>query len=249
MIRVKVLNQMNMETEGWLIDSCEHILEYYEHCQPSISTGVRALLTNSNAKDLRHLFRKNHFGALATMAQYRCEFQGGSLIGNISAVFEQKMDSIRKFVLDGKKIVVNDLGGYCFFDGEYEVVEIPEKFIDYRISKNTKFINLENDPFLERYTEVNIPDKNFSYILNMHECDVNDFKRIFTEFRENGGIGIWQYTTGMDVDQMHLFMIAGIDVGLTEFVFNFNAGMTEYLEEFCDVYKELTHIKFSYKAL
>lgn len=249
MLRIRTNNLMNVELEGWLIESCENILEYYEMQQPSIATGVRALLSSSSSRDLRHLFRHNHFGALATLAQTKCEFSGGSLLGNIAQAFDSKMDAIKVHVLNGRKVLINDLGGYCFFEGDYEIVENPQKFIDYYIGKNTKYINLENDPFLEVYTHKNIPDKDFSWVLNMHECDIDDFKRIFTEFKENGGVGIWQYTTGMDVAQMHTFMIAGLEVGLTEYIFNFNAGIDERIEEFCEVYEKLDHINFTYKEV
>ncbi len=247
MKRIKTNNLMDIETEGWLIESLTDVLEYYAFCQPTISTGVRSLLKSTNSRDLRHLFRANHFGALARMAEVKCEFQGGSLLANIGVVFDQKMESIKKHILDGRKVIINDVGGYCFFNGEYTEVDIPEKFIDYKIMPNSKLINLENDPFLELYTQQNIPDKNYSFVLNIHECDIDDFKRIFTEFKEGGGVGIWQYTTGMDVDQMHVYMIAGLEVGLTEFHFKFNAGWDERLEEFCDFYSKLTHINFTYE--
>lgn len=135
------------------------------------------------------------------------------------------MESIKKHILNNRIVLVNDLGGYCFIDGDYEEIEKPNKFIDYYISDNAHYINLENDPVLEPYTQKHI-GKDYSFILNMHECDIDDFKRIFTEFQAKGGKGIWQYTTGMDVAQMHVFMIAALEVGLTEFVFKFNADLT-----------------------
>lgn len=73
--RVKATNkhgELTIDYEGWIIETAQDFLAYYAYCEPTIRTGVQSILKACDASPdgLRHLFRRNHFGAIANMASF-----------------------------------------------------------------------------------------------------------------------------------------------------------------------------------
>ncbi len=222
------------ELEGWLIQDMQDLTDYVEFMQPEIGNGIRRLIrSNASVDRFDHMVTPDEFGGLLAHAFQLAEMKGGNPLLKIGFLFEDKIKNFAMYLARGEKIIVNDVGGFCFVD-TYTEIEAPKRELHEVINDDTLYINLENDPTLEVYTHKNLfeLDPNFSYVTEMSRITYKEFVGIFTEFKNKGGIGIWQYTTGMDVDQMDTFMRAALQVGLTHFVFNFNMGINWALKEF-----------------
>lgn len=240
-------NAYGLEYEGWLIETLEDIVEYVAMIDPNFRKGIKSLLKTKVTPDRwDHLIRLDAFGGLLAYAFTKCNMSGGNILMSIGSALDVKITNFKKHILLGRKIIVNDIGGYCFLHDEYEVVEHHKKKIEYYIGTG-KYINLENDPILEDYTCEHVP--NCSYILNTYSLTEDELKNVLIEFKENGGIGIWQYTTGTDIEQLYLFMKLGLEIGLTEYIFNFNSGLNDGLIEFINDFKDTNGIKFVYNGV
>lgn len=241
-------NAYGLEYEGWLIEDEKDIIEYFAMIEPNFRKGVQALLKTHVSPDRwDHLARADSFGNLLIHAINKCNISGGSILLTLGTALDQKIAMFKKYIILGKKIIVNDLGGFCFLEDTYNIVNEYQKKIEYYISKEPKYINLENDPILEDYTCSHVP--NCSYILNTFSLSEKELKNVLIEFKEKGGVGIWQYTTGTDIEQLYLFMKLGLEVGLTEYIFHFNSGLNDGLIEFINNFKDTDGIKFEYKEV
>lgn len=140
-----------------------------------------------------------------------------------------------------KGLLINETGG---FNSAYELLEGKEygpsslffegQRLTYTVNKPTTFINLENDPFLERYVVEKLGklDPNFSFVTNLGRFGVDDLTHVFTEFKSNGGTTVFMYTTGTNVQQMYDYVKAAKRAGITTFYFKFNAGINDAIVQF-----------------
>ena len=116
------------------------------------------------------------------------------------------------------------------------------------INENTKYINLENDPKLEKYSENYLKDKdvNYSYITNLSSHTNNQLKAIFKEFISKGGTTVYVYTTGMKIQQMYDYFNTAVDTGLSSFEFEFNSEITTDIKLFIDYAKERAKLTYNF---
>lgn len=244
------VTQNNLSYENRIIvESTGDLLEYFDSIEPEFRAGITALLkTKEPMGRWDHLIRSNNFGSVLAMAVTKTGMNGGNTLFELAKVYDKKLFTMMKYIIDGRVIMINNVGGYCFVstDANVEYITKPSKKIDYFIAKNPNYINLENDPFLEDYT-VNYFQRNnqsLSHVLNSFSLTKDELKEILTEFKSKGGIGVWQYTTAMDIDQLYMFIDTGIKVGLTEFIMNFNAGSNQDIVDLIDHYNKISNIKF-----
>ena len=144
---------------------------------------------------------------------------------------DQKIKNMLDSVQAGETLLVNSVGGYCpFTEGYHKIIEESEYVAirkrTYVINKNTKYINLENDPELEEHTIKYLTsiDPNYSYICELRNYNIEELVEIFKDFQDNGGDTVYVYTTGMDVPQMYDYTEAIVQSGIKKVEFEFNAG-------------------------
>lgn len=240
----------NMNYSGWLVSSLQELEEYREMTDKMFTKGVHSLIkSHEPIERWDHIAYKSEFGNLLMHALSSARAKGKSPMIELANIYDRKLMSMLDLITKGYKLLINDVGGYCYITHDnYKVVDNYVKKKYYYIRSNTKFINLENDPFLESYTMDNLSnlDKNYSYILDTQSLIKEELKSILIEFKSKGGSGIWQYTTAMAIEQLYMYIDTGIEVGLTDFVINFNSGKNIDIDELILMYEANQNINFSY---
>lgn len=219
-----------------ILENIEDLQEYFNYTQDEIVEGVRIVLKSNVSPDsYDHLVRQNVFGGLLATSFTDCQMKGGNPLINLDKVVTQKFINFTRHILAGEKIMLNQVGGYCFVgDGTIEWINAPDNKLTCTINTGTKYINLENDPVLEQYSKdyLSLVDKNYSYVTNMFRMRAADFNIVFNDFVDAGGTTVFVYTTGMDVDQMFVYFDSAVDTGIKNFEFVFNADITPGIKRF-----------------
>lgn len=238
----------DMKYSGWLIDSLETLEQYRDMSNQSFKQGVKSLIkSNQHPSGWDHMVTRSDFGGILACAIESAHTKSNSPLLELANVYDGKMMTMALLITNGSKLILNDVGGYCIVShDDYVVIDKYEKVKTYSVKVDTKYINIENDPQLEEYTKLNLPkfDKNYSHITNAIQLTRSEVKEILIEFKSNGGIGIWQYTTGMNIDQLYMFIDVGIEVGLYAFAINFNGTKTHAINELIKKYESQPRIVF-----
>lgn len=245
---------MPYEYNGIIIENFEDLNEYIEHSGKEIELGVRSVMKSPEPKERwDHICRDaSTFNAMFHLSRFECEFKGGNPLLNLDNVINRKYRAMIETLLSGTKLIINNVGGWCpISDNNYVIksdglIQTPlnyfifKKDLRYFSNKNaTRYFNIENDPNLEQYTRTHLGklDPSYSHARNALHWTKENFLNVLKEFKIHGGSGLWQYTTGSNVEQMYMYMEAALEVGLTEFIFNFNSGETEDINNFIDHFK------------
>jgi len=196
-----------------LIKSKESV-DTWDHYQPSANAGALRLAIGMSKVD--------GVNPIYSVDKYQC---------NIS---QNKLNTF----LEYGNILINRVGGYTHYDPDHMVI-LSKKEMEpsdqlknfYLIPIGTKWLNLENDPELEKYTHNTLStiDTNFSYVVNLRSFNKERLEEVFTEFVSKGGQGLWIYTTGSDLEQLQDYVILANNLGVKEYDFTFNAGISEEL--------------------
>lgn len=238
---ISVLNQN--PCNYFMLQNIDDLIEYQELLNGELEESFHKIITSSvEPRKWSHLLNENSQGD-TTIAHsiLKCEAEGGNPLLKAPALAQQKINRIKQHISNGETVIVNMKGGYCFLDKNTEILSVDEYVRKdkrvYHIGENTKIINLENDPELEKRTieyfeEQN--DNNPSYILNLRSFSKSDLIKVFTEFQEKGGSQVYVYTTAMDIPQMREYCEAIVEAGIKEVVFEFNAGMNPDIEAVVD---------------
>ncbi len=240
----------NLNYEGWLASNLSELESYREMSDKRFTKGIHFLFKSHEAIERwDHVAYKSEFGALLKASTAKSALLGLSPLHELAKIYDEKMWSMANMIIKGYKLLINDVGGYCYIThDDYEVITEYTKKKYYKINDCTKWINLENDPHLEKYTQdiLGSVDRNYSFILNTHDLLKSEIEEILTEFKNKGGTGIWQYTTAMDIEQLYMFIDTGIEVGLVNFEINFNAGSNMDIRELIAHYENNENINFKY---
>lgn len=242
--------------EGILIEDHLDFLEYCKFAEKEIELGIRAVFNSSEPMERwDHICRDpSTFSAMFSLSFTKAKMEGGNPLLKLDDVINQKYRAMINCLLKGQSILVNKVGGWFPFGKEVNMIRIepfeykpelhyyiPKKSKD----KQTKYINIENDPELEEYTYKHLRklDPNFSNIRNAIHWRREDFLKVLKEFKQQGGKGLWIYTTGLDVDQMYRYTQAAIDVGIDEFIFIFKGEETQELFDFATFLRNNEKVK------
>lgn len=155
-------------------------------------------------------------------------------------------------------VFVNRVGGYCNFEAfdkddyiEVYGFSIDDLLNDISYSFNYddyehKFLILENDPVLDKWTTENFDNKVISYICNLRTImKTNKFEELLTRFSQNYSKRIFVYTTGLDYEQMLEYTERAIACGFEEFEWVFNGFAREdEFKEFLDSLVNKNNIKY-----
>jgi hypothetical protein len=152
-------------------------------------------------------------------------------------------------ISSGGPVFMNPKGGFCpvmFANKKGEVeafLEIVEEkefetfddIVKYKIPENTTYLNLENDWEMERasYEWISKKDENFSYITELSTLHLEyQLPGLIKKFVKNGGTHIYVYTTGQNYKQMYDYSKVAIQAGIKNFVFDFNSGWDDNINDF-----------------
>lgn len=235
---------------SWLlVSSVEELTKYMENTSNKVSKLLCELIKSNIPVDRwDHCITKDSAGSILMGTLLHCQFKGESPVLSVDKVMLEKFSNMLKYILDGEKVLINSLGGYCTapddatftFEEEVDLSFKPT----YVINDNTKYINLENDSELEEHSKkyLNDKDNNYSYITNLSSHSKEQLEAIFKEFVSKGGTTVYVFTTGLKVQQMYEYFNAAKVSGLVNFEFEFNSDITTGISDFISFAKENANV-------
>lgn len=246
----KVTVKSKYMSGSWLlISNIEELTQYMKHTSDNVAKLVLGLMRDSVPVDRwDHCVTKDSAGAILKGTLIHCQFNGESPVLSIDKVMLEKFSNMMKYVIEGKKLLINCVGGYCsapedatfIFEEEMDLSFKPT----YLVKDNTKYINLENDPKLEEYSKnyLNKKDNNYSYITNLSSHTNEQLEVIFKEFKSKGGEVVYVYTTGLKVQQMYDYFNTAVKAGIQTFEFEFNVDIIGAIKDFIDYAKDKANV-------
>lgn len=177
--------------------------------------------------------RWDHIYGLLGFSTKTAQITGEAPLLVADKILSQKQSDMLEMLSQGKSIFVNKMGGYHeFTDETHKIVEQKdyifnkEDFIN--IAENPSLINLENDPVLEKHTLQYFKERELevSSIINLKRFHKEDLVKIFNDFADKGGYGVYVYTTGAGVDQMREYIDAVIESKLNELTIELNSTVS-----------------------
>lgn len=236
------------EADYILLEDVDDVLEYAVDLADSTETAAtRMIKSNLPPERFDHLASNDKIGGQIAAAAQLTFIRGGSAIAELGIMAHDKIQRFMNYVLKGEQIMLNKNGGFCFLTENTKILrEAPYAFTKestHTIRENTTYINLENDADLEQHTIDHLSkiDPNYSYITSLRNYEVSDLIDVFKEFKTNGGSVAYLYTTGFDLQQIHDYCSALRTAGIKKIEFEFNAGISEDLQETLDdISKQMT---------
>lgn len=235
-IKVKFYNE---ECDYTLIETFDDVMDYLGIVHQNVGETVHNLLTKDlDVQNWDHLVYSMDKGGVLTAAVGVAKLRGTNPLFEIDGLVQTKLINMMKLINAGEKVIVNKNGGYCNLSPKLHTVLSISDHADEAeetvfIKNNTAYINLENDPVLEKRTIQYLSEKdpNFSYVLRLRDHDVSALTEIFKKFKINGGRVVYVYTTGIDINQMYEYSDAMIAAGIKEIELELNAGKTNEHDE------------------
>jgi len=254
-VLVKV-NTLGKVVPYMMIDSLGDLPHYFEHVsEQCVQHFTKIVKSDIPQEKWDHCLGGSQGASIFGHAVMQSKFNQKNPIYNLDSAIHRKYNAFANFLAKGQPILINKAGGYCpFIDGEHELVyQKPysldeEKHQNIVIKKQTKYINLENDPILESHTISYLSkiDPNYSHITNLRSFDIEELIEAFIRFKDNGGTTVYIYTTGTDIEQMYNYSEAICRAQLAHVEFEFNAG---YRSEFDGVIDVLEREQIKVKTL
>ena len=231
--------------EATLLRNGDDLLEYFGKLSDDSSAYLTRLLrSGAHPERYDHMIPGGPVGQVMTASVVSCKLHGRNPILEFDSHFNKLQQGMVKTLMSGRNVIINPNGGYFGSDDESIVIrewdEQPSNPDTYHIAWGCKIINLENDECLEPRTleymkshDYNSKEE-FSYITEFHRYDTEALTEIFLKFYGAGGDEVYVYTTGINVNQMYDYLDAAIAAGLSSLVIEFNAGVTDEIQEFID---------------
>ncbi len=194
--------------KGFLIKDMNDFIEYFKLAEEEVIESYRyAVAHNMPVRSWDHL--KGTLGFATCVAAVK----ESSPLAEANAILTSKQLNMMNMLKDGKIIYVNTSGGYHEFKNETHTI-LNEKEYAFNKEENIHFgdnpslLNLENDPELEKpvteyFKNANL---NISYVTNLRKFTKEDLAKIFRDFYNAGGHGLYIYTTGSDIPQMQEYL-------------------------------------------
>lgn len=227
-------------------------LTYAEKCSEDLIRKVMKASVPVHRWD--HIHIKSIAGVTFNAAVLKCGISGGAPLIEYSSMFDERLRDFVRLVMDNKKLVINDNGGWFDFEDESIIIKSWEhKFEEmwsHKITEGTHIICLENDPQLEE-TAIEFlddADPNYSYITNLRSYSDPMLRKAFNQFisacdKSVSQPTVYVYTTGMDVEQMRFYTSIAIECGIKDFIFDFNSGVTSRIEDFIFEFKNKVNMR------
>lgn len=218
--------------DNLLIETIQDVFDYQEHLANNTSlTFSKVVAARIPVDRWDHYGHEGEYGNSFNMAVQKCKIFGGRPIMEFDKISNSKCVAILGQIHKGHKVLINKVGGWCpVMESIHTILEVseysPKSDRKVVINSGTQYINLENDPKLEKRTiqYLSSVDKNYSYVLRLCEFSKEELVKIFEEFKLAGGRTVYVYTTGSNVHQMWEYSEAIIKSGLKSVEFEFNSG-------------------------
>jgi len=212
------------------ITNAKELGEYFEALDNGVyETIEKAIKSGVTPERLNHIIDRDDIGDQVLAVSYaRCSTEGGNPLVGMAPAMQNKMQMLGDHLMKYGSVLINKAGGFCNADKDWVITDVPapaEK-PKFKFAKNPSFINLENDAHLEQHTRKWFQRNNYeiSFIKKLRRFSLEALTKIFTDFKEAGGKGIYVYTTGIDAEQVHDYCDAVIKAELTDAIFEFNSG-------------------------
>lgn len=228
-----------------LVNNLDDLIEYNDMLTEKVAESTARLLKSNVEWDrYDHFANLEDIGDLTLFTSYQtCRITGGSPLFEVNNHIKEKMRTMVKYLDQGETVLINDKGGFCPYDPKTSnwiitLVDGPAVVVNVFTNVNPSLMNLENDADIEDRTKEYFKENKLelSYIKRLRKFDLAKLTEIFKKFREDGGYGLYVYTTGMDIPQMYEYCQAAVDAGLTEIKFEFSAGKEDAHEKLMQVF-------------
>lgn len=244
-VRVKYIHTGDID-EGILFESLDDI----NYLRPALKKAEAGVLTKfvkseESPERLNHIVEgfKPLEKCIANLSILHGMCYNVNTIYTLGNSSETYIKSLSSQLEKGRQVFQNSNGGLCPVEFSLEILEVLEEGLNkiedeatFKIKKDSKVINLENDWSLEGkavdYMNKRFKPYTFSYIKDLKSTRECQYKSIFKEFKNQGGEYIYVYTTGIDVEQMYKYSIHALDAGLNKFIFDFNKGLDKDINKF-----------------
>lgn len=238
-----------IQGQWMLVNTPESLMEFMEHTSEKVVEQVsRFIKDKAEVESWDSIQRNTPAAGILAATVAHCKLHGKNPIFELDGIMNKRFSNMLQEILDGNQVLINSAGGYCFMLPEWEVETTEPVYLGWVpthvINAQTQYINLENDPELEKHTRQYLGqrDANFSYILNLGGYTKEALVSVFTEFKANGGKIVYVYTTGMNVPQMYEYFEAAQKAGLKDFEFHFNAFITDGIQGFIEHIKNRANV-------
>lgn len=232
------LSEKNINGEWLLIENISELLDYTISLKRKVISYTERLLASKVAVDRwDHMITNTEEGAILSAVLSKTKNLGGRPLFEFDNMFSLKIQNMLKEIKNGKKILINSVGGYCTMQEDWKILsEKDEELISiktYNIKNNTKYINIENDDVLEDETKkyLSNKDNNFSYILNLHTFSEKELIEVFKEFKKSNGQILYVYTTGLNIPQMETYIESAYFSGINEIELKITSEITQKHKE------------------
>lgn len=232
-----------------LVDNPQSLMEYMEYTSDKVVAHVSRLIRDkAEVESWGDLPRNTPASGILAGAVAHCKLHGKNPIFELDNIINKRFSNMLAEILDGKQVLINSAGGYCFMLPEWEVETEEPVYLGWLpthvINDQTRYINLENDPELEGHTRryLGQRDPAYSYVLNLCKYTKQALVDVFTEFKAKGGQIVYVYTTGMNVPQMYEYFEAAKTAGLNDFEFEFNSFVTDGIQGFIKHAKSCSNV-------
>ncbi len=259
LVTIKHLTQNGKEGQHILITDVADLAKYFEWVGVQVTKHVSALLKSRVPPDRwDHAPGSNHGNSVFGVAVMMAKFKENNPIFNIDEALATKFDNCRKCINEFGGVLINMVGGYVRFDPSLHEVVLSEEYTlgqereaYYVIKEGTKYINLENDPYLERHTKdwADKNDPNMSYVTNLREFSKAELTAIFQKFCASGGRWAYVYTTGSDRPQIREYCEALAVAGVDGVEFEFNIGIDPDLNNLMTELSAKLNMRIKYSAV
>ena len=237
-----------------LLENESDVFSYMEKQQELSQQDITAFIKSKGDIDDSILeMAKNSESSISKTSAELARVNGQNPIYLIASQLSKKTCTMLKLLERSNGILVNSAGGYQHFKEDFHTIVSETPFVDnskeeyITINQNTQYINLENDPFLEKHIIdfLSEKDKNFSYVRNLRSFSIEELTTIFTDFINAGGHTVYVYTTATDIQQMMDYSTAIINSGLKNVVFEFSCTPPNEVQDVVK-YLENNNISVSY---
>jgi hypothetical protein len=231
-VKIKDSMQPKAKMEFIKIDNIEDLAKFMELKNSQLTAHVSSLIKSSVPVEKWDHCVGKHGILLQAIIKAKVD-PISNPIYHLDSASSQKFMNLSQTISRYGSVLINANGGYCHMVDSFEIIEEVDYDLDteerltYTLKENTKYLNLENDPFLENHTKNYLRrlDRNYSFIVNLRSFSNNELIKVFKEFILNGGHTLYVYTTGSDVNQMCDYLESAMKSGLNKVIFEFNAGI------------------------
>lgn len=227
-----------------ILESYDDLIAYDEIVRIGSMDKVKSMISKGIPIDrLDHYIDKEHESAAFNASVISCSITGGNPLLLTDHWADKLKHGKGKIIERGDSVIVNKFGGYCAFsDIDHEILQIygecfSRKRFNVKIIEGSKYINLENDQELEKYTIDKFKNKTFSFITGMCNMSDKDMHDALIEFKDKGGDTVYAYTTGIDYAQVEWYTDIALGLGLNVSI-ELNIEPSDNLFSVFDKYKD-----------